>query len=177
MTFPLQPTLQNEHVALYPLLEGDFEALFAVAADSRIWEQHPNRDRWKREVFQNYFDGAMKSGGAFKIVDVSTGNIIGSTRFYDFDPEDSSILIGYTFYAVDCWGKGFNPQVKKLMLDYAFQYVDKVIFHVGAQNYRSQVAMGRLGAIKTGQIDVAYYGEPPKTNFVYEITREMWVNP
>lgn len=118
----------------------------------------------------------MKSGGAFKIVDVSTGNIIGSTRFYDFDPEDSSILIGYTFYAVDCWGKGFNPQVKKLMLDYAFQYVDKVIFHVGAQNYRSQVAMGRLGAIKTGQIDVAYYGEPPKTNFVYEITREMWEN-
>jgi len=177
MIFPLQPTLQNEQVALNPLLEGDFEALYAVAADSRIWEQHPNRDRWKREVFQNYFEGAMKSGGAFKIMNVLTGEIIGSTRFYDFDPKDSSILIGYTFYAVDCWGKGFNPQVKKLMLDYAFQYVDKVIFHVGAQNYRSQVAMGRLGAVKTGQIDVAYYGEPPKSNFIYEITREMWEIP
>lgn len=177
MIFPLQPTLQNEQVALNPLLEGDFEALYAVAADSRIWEQHPNRDRWKREVFQNYFEGAMKSGGAFKIMNVLTGEIIGSTRFYDFDPKDSSILIGYTFYAVDCWGKGFNPQVKKLMLDYAFQYVKKVIFHVGAQNFRSQVAMGRLGAVKTGQIDVAYYGEPPKSNFIYEITREMWEIP
>ncbi len=174
MNFPLQPTLQNDQVALFPLLDDDFEALFAVASDPRIWEQHPNKDRWQRTVFQNYFEGAIKSNGAFKIVDVSTGEIIGSTRFYDFSPSDSCILIGYTFFAVHCWGKGFNPIVKKLMLDHAFQYVSKVQFHIGSTNYRSQVSIGRLGAVKVGEVEVAYYGEPPKLNFVYEITRELW---
>ena len=177
MAFPLQPTLHNDKVALHPLLEDDFEALFAVASDSRIWEQHPNKDRWKREVFLNYFDGAMKSQGAFKIVDVVTGQVIGSTRFYDFNEQESSILIGYTFYAVDCWGKGFNPAVKKLMLDHAFQLVETVQFHIGATNFRSQVSIGRLGATKIGEINIAYYGEPPKHNYVYEITRDTWNNP
>ena len=177
MSFPLQPTLQNDQVALFPLLEEDFEALFAVASDPRIWEQHPNKDRWKRDVFLNYYDGAMKSRGAFKIVDTSTGQIIGSTRFYDDNEDESTILIGYTFYAVDCWGKGVNPMVKKLMLDHAFQHVKTVQFHIGATNFRSQVSIGRLGATKVGDIKVAYYGEPPKHNFVYEITRDNWLNP
>jgi RimJ/RimL family protein N-acetyltransferase len=170
MSFPLQPTLLNEKVALYPLLENDFESLFAVASDPRIWEQHPNRDRWKRSVFLNYFEGAMKSNGALKIVDTSTGQIIGSTRFYDYNEVESTILIGYTFYAVACWGKGFNPAVKKLMLDHAFQHVQTVQFHIGATNFRSQVSIGRLGAKKVGEINVAYYGEPPKLNFIYEIS-------
>lgn len=174
MTFSIQPILENDHVILYPLRESDFEELYTVASDPKVWEQHPNKDRWKREVFQNFFTGALESKGAFKIVDKLTGKIIGCTRYYDYNEAENFILIGYTFYGTDSWGKGINPQVKKLMLDYIFQFVPTVHFHVGASNLRSQIAIGRLGAEKIAEEDVAYFGEAPKLNFIYEIQKENW---
>lgn len=166
--------LENETVLLKPLLQEDFEELYALASDPLVWEQHPNRDRYKRDVFMNYFDGAMQSGGAFKVVDKVTGAAIGCTRFYDFDEKQKSIFIGYTFYGRNYWGKGFNPEVKKLMLDYSFDFVEKVYFHVGAGNRRSQIAMERLGAMKVRVLEVAYYGEASKENYEYMITKKDW---
>ena len=167
----IQATLENENVKLVPLNPNDFEELFSVASDPKIWEQHPNKDRYKREIFQNFFQGAMESKGAFKILDKNTGEIAGSTRFYDYNQDDNSIFIGYTFYATKFWGSKLNPQVKKLMLDYIFQFVDKVNFHVGKDNIRSQKAMEKLGAKKVDEVNVAYFGEPEKLNVVFEIDK------
>lgn len=167
----LQPThLHNALVSLRPLSVTDFESLYAVASDLLIWEQHPNPDRYKRDVFQNYFEGAVESGGAFIVLDQHE-QVIGSTRFYDFDPAKSEIKIGYTFFARSCWGQNFNGSTKLLMLSYAFGFVNRVLFHVGASNIRSQKAMGKLGAIKIGEEEVAYYGEATRLNFVYLIQR------
>ena len=167
----IQPILVNHFVQLIPLEESDFESLYSVASDPEIWEQHPNKDRYKREVFQNFFQGAIESKGAFKIIDKNTGEIAGSTRFYDYNQDDNSILIGYTFYAEKFWGSKLNPQVKKLMLDYIFQFVNKVYFHVGKNNIRSQKAMEKLGAKKVDEVNVAYFGEPEKLNVVFEIDK------
>lgn len=174
MTIALQPTLENEQVVLQPLKENDFDSLYAVASDPEIWQQHPNKDRWKKNVFHTFFEGAMQSGGAFKVVNKTTGMTIGSTRFYGHQPEDNSIFIGYTFYATPYWGKGINQQVKALMLNYIFQFVDTVNFHVGATNIRSQIAISRLGAVKVGQHEVTYFGEAAKLNFVYELSKALW---
>jgi RimJ/RimL family protein N-acetyltransferase len=174
MHFSIQPVLILPQAALYPLQESDFDALYSVASDPAIWEQHPNRDRWKKEVFSLFFEGAMKSGGAFNIIEPVSGEVMGSTRFYDYKQQDDSIYIGYTFYAVKYWGKGINPAVKKAMLDYIFQFVSRVYFHVGSCNIRSQVAMERLGAVRLGEIDVAYFGEAPKMNVVYQIEKQNW---
>lgn len=166
----LQPTLQDDKVILKPLQPEEFEELLAVSSDPLIWEQHPNPDRWKREVFRTYFDGALASGGAFMIREKASGKAIGCTRFYDHDPEASEVKIGYTFFSRDQWGKGTNHRVKRLMLEHAFKYVKHVIFHVGAKNMRSRIAMERLGAELIGEQEVAYFGEPPKTNVVYRIS-------
>lgn len=171
----LQPRLENEQVTLYPLKQDDLGLLYNVAADPAIWAQHPNKDRWKEDVFRNFFEGALQSGGAFRVVDKATGDTIGSTRFYDFNGPEKNLFIGYTFYATKYWGTGINAQVKALMLDYAFQFAESVFFHIGAQNIRSQIAIGRLGAVKTGEQEVCYFGEAPKQNFVYRITRAEWL--
>ena len=167
----IQATLENENVKLVPLNPNDFEELFSVASDPKIWEQHPNKDRYQREVFEKFFQGAIESKGAFKIMDKSSNEIAGSTRFYDYNPDENSIFIGYTFYATKFWGSKLNPQVKKLMLDYIFQFVDKVNFHVGKDNIRSQKAMEKLGAKKVDEVNVAYFGEPEKLNVVFEIDK------
>lgn len=169
----LQPILENEIVQLVPLQESDFEILYQVASDPLIWEQHPNKDRYKRDVFQNFFEGAMQSKGAFKIIDKASGDVIGSTRFYDYDDTNKSVFIGYTFYGRTYWGSLYNPSVKKLMLEYAFQFVNTVYFHIGAENIRSQKAIERLGAKKVREINVAYHGEPEKLNFEYMIDKQL----
>jgi N-acetyltransferase len=168
----LQPThLRNDLITLYPLNENDFEELYTVANDELLWEQHPNKLRYQRNVFQNFFEGAILSKGAFLIRDSRTNEVVGSSRYYDYNKEEKSILIGYTFIGREFWGKEHNKSLKKLMLEYAFQYVDKVYFHIGAFNIRSQKAIEKIGAIKVDEFEVEYYGEDSKLNFFYLIKK------
>jgi RimJ/RimL family protein N-acetyltransferase len=167
----LQPThLKNDLVWLEPLKQEYFEELYLVASDPLIWEQHPNPDRYKLDAFTNYFKGAMESGGAFIIRDAS-GIALGSSRYCAYNEANNEIQIGYTFFARSCWGKSINKEVKTLMLNHAFNYVDKVAFYVGANNIRSQKAMERIGGIKVREEVVAYFGEPDRLNFRYEINK------
>ena len=172
--FELQPVLENDIIRIDPLKQDDFEKLYAVASDSMIWEQHPNKDRYIREVFETFFKGAIESKGAFLVFDNRTGNPIGSTRYYGYDKEDSSVSIGYTFLARDHWGTTYNRALKTLMLDHAFKFVNKVYFHIGAVNIRSQKAIERLGAEKIDEVEMEYYGEEKKLNYVYQIDRNYW---
>ncbi len=168
----LQPShLHNELVTLRPLKNDDFEALYLVASDPLVWEQHPNPDRYKKEVFSNYFKGAMESGGAFLILNTGSGEIIGCSRYYDHVPEKKEIKIGYTFFGRSAWGKGYNRAAKDLMIRHVFSFVDTIIFHVGVNNIRSRKAMEKLGAELIGIEDVAYYGEPTRQNCVYMVRK------
>lgn len=111
----LQPNhLSNHLIRLEPLQRSHFNELYAAASDPLVWEQHPNPNRYQKEVFESFFEGAIASGGAFIVRDVDTGKTLGSTRFYDLKPLDNEIKIGYTFFSRDCWGKGINKQVKHL---------------------------------------------------------------
>lgn len=172
MPFDLQPTfLHDDLIKMVPLKETDFDKLFEVASDPLVWEQHPNPNRYKLEDFRTYFNGAMASKGAFLILDSNTNEVVGCSRYYDYNEEDNSVLIGYTFIGTKFWGNGYNKSLKKLMLDYAFQFVDKVYFHIGALNIRSQKAIAKIGAVKIDEFQVEYYGEPSKLNFVYVIDK------
>lgn len=172
MRFNLQPTfLCDDLIKLVPLKESDFDRLFAVASNPKVWEQHPNPNRYKLEDFTNYFKGAIESKGAFLILDTKTNETVGCSRYYDYNENDKSVLIGYTFIGTKFWGNGYNKALKKLMLDYAFQFVDKIYFHIGAFNYRSQKAIGKIGALKIDEYEVEYYGETSKLNFVYLIQK------
>lgn len=172
----LQPELENELIRITPLSAGDLEALYAAASDPLIWEQHPNPDRYKREVFEVYFAGAMESKGAFLVRDAKTSEVIGSSRYYDHNETERLVLIGYTFLIRSHWGTIYNRALKTLMLDHAFRFVEKVHLHIGASNIRSQKAAEKLGAKKIEEKNIAYHGEPSKKNFVYEIGRAEWVN-
>ncbi len=174
MAFELQPSIENRRVKLEPLTPGDFEALYSVAADPKIWEQHPNKNRYQREVFAVYFQGAIESGGALRVIDNSSGALIGSSRYYDLNETERSIAIGYTFIARSHWGGSTNRALKTLMLDHAFGAVERVLFHVGAVNVRSRKAMEKLGGILIGEIAMSYYGEPSLPNVVYKIDAADW---
>jgi RimJ/RimL family protein N-acetyltransferase len=148
MPFDLQPTLKGELLTLRPLRPEDFHNLYAVAADPLIWEQHPNRDRHREEVFRQFFHEALESGGALIVIDSDDDQVIGSSRFHAYDPEKSEIEIGWTFLARSRWGGLYNREMKQLMLRHAFRFVKKVVFLVGPQNLRSQRALEKIGAVR-----------------------------
>lgn len=177
MAFDLQPHLKGELIELRPLTPGDWDELFAVASDSFIWEQHPERDRYKEDVFRVFFKDALESGGAFVIIDRQTQQIIGSTRFYGYDPKKSEIEIGWTFLARKFWGGRYNAEMKRLLLDHAFKFVDSIAFFVGENNVRSQKAMEKIGAIKIGTATRPYGNHPPVRNLKYVIRNSSAARP
>jgi len=171
MSFDLQPYLKGELIELRPLEREDWDELFAVASDSLIWEQHPESDRYKKEAFAIFFKEALESGGAFVVIDRSHQQIIGSTRFYGYDPQKSEIEIGWTFLARKYWGGRYNREMKELLLAHAFRFVETVVFLVGENNFRSQKAMEKVGAIREGLVTRAYGNHPPALNVKYVVRK------
>jgi RimJ/RimL family protein N-acetyltransferase len=150
MPFDLQPVLKGHLLELRPLRAEDYPALFAVASDPFIWEQHPANDRYKEEVFREFFREAMESGGAFVAIDNRDGQIIGSSRYARYDEVASQIEIGWTFLARSHWGGVYNGEMKRLMLDHAFRFVANVVFVVGIRNFRSKRAVEKIGGVRVG---------------------------
>jgi N-acetyltransferase len=171
----LQPLLQNKLIVAQPLSNNDLEGLYLAAADPLLWEQHPNKNRYQRQVFETYFKGAIESGGALLVKDAVSQQIIGCSRYCDHNATENTISIGYTFFSRSHWGTGHNYALKQAMLNHIFQWVNAVTFYIGAVNKRSQISIERLGAIKTGEEETAYYGEAPKQDFIYTITKEAWM--
>ncbi len=168
-----QPTLEGESVLLRPLRDDDWDALYDIASDPAVWEQHPFHDRWKKEVFRAFFDDALAKGGALAVIDRASDAVIGTTRFQEYNPEDGgSVEIGWTFLSPRCWGKGVNRAMKRLMLAYAFQSVARVDFRVGETNYRSRIALENIGAQRTDRTELDRYQGKRVLHLVYAITAE-----
>jgi len=150
MPFELQPVLTGELLELRPLRAEDFEALYVAASDPLVWEQHPASDRYKEEVFREFFREGLESGGALVAVDLKDGRVVGSSRFLAYDEAAGEIEIGYTFLARTHWGGRFNGEMKRLMLEHAFKFVRSVVFLVGPENFRSQRAVEKIGGVREG---------------------------
>jgi RimJ/RimL family protein N-acetyltransferase len=150
MPFDMQPTLTGELLTLRPLAPADFDALFAVASDPLIWEQHPARERYRKDVFTELFQESMESGGALIALDAKDGSVIGSSRYWGLNEPASEVEIGWSFLARAYWGGVYNREMKRLMLDHAFRFVHSVVFLIGPQNIRSQRAIEKIGAVPAG---------------------------
>ena len=147
-----------------PLRESDLDELYAAASDPLIWEQHPE-DRHREDVFRRFFAEHLASGGALAAIDRRTGRIVGTSRYAAYDEERSHVEIGWTFLVRSLWGGEFNAEMKRLMLEHAFRFVDSVLFLVDRQNIRSQRAVEKIGASRVGTRPDGRGGE----RLVYEL--------
>ncbi|HUK74089.1 MAG TPA: GNAT family N-acetyltransferase [Candidatus Bathyarchaeia archaeon] len=148
--FDLQPTLKGKLLELRPLRADDYDALYAVASDPLIWEQHPAKDRCTPAGFKEFFRKTLNSGGALIALDSKNGRVVGTSRYHRYDPETSEIEVGWTFLAPSHWGGAYNGEMKELMLRHAFRFVDRVVFLVAPENLRSQKAVEKIGGVLVG---------------------------
>lgn len=148
--FDFQPELRSSLVELRPLRRDDLDALYAVASDPLIWEQHPAKERGEVEGFRAFFEESLATGGALVVIDAATREVIGSSRYHGFKAAQSEVEIGWTFLARQYWGGKYNGEVKRLMLDHAFTSVRSVVFLVAPENFRSQRAVEKIGGVRDG---------------------------
>ena len=170
----LQTTLENDLIILRPLSENDFEALYEVAKDPLIWEQHPCSNRYKKEVYSKFFIDSLESKGAFVIIEKSNSKIIGSTRFKKVENSENAIEIGWSFLSRDKWGGKYNKAMKEVMIDYAFKFVKHIIFHIAKDNIRSQKAVQKIGGDKITEPHLKHLIKKSETNWTYRIGKEDW---
>lgn len=157
----LQPVLNGRTIKLRPLERDDFEALYLAASDPGIWELHPDSERYKRDIFQRrFFESALASRGSLVIEESDSGRIIGSSRYYEWNPDAKEISIGYTFIERSHWGVGTNRELKELMLNHIYQWAEVVWFHVGKINVRSRRAVEKLGATLSYEKERELDGRP-----------------
>jgi len=171
-----QPVLEGERLLLRPLTENDWDALYAVASDRELWAGHPSHDRWQESVFRAFFDDALARGGALAIIHKGTDEVIGSSRFQFSDrlAEEGALEIGWSFLSRAYWGQGYNVEFKRLMLEHAFRFVERVVFRVGADNVISRKAMARIGGRLTGETFVEERVGRLSEHVVYQISRESF---
>lgn len=167
--------LSNDLVELIPMVKADFDLLYIVASDPEIWAQHPDFNRYTPVGFTTYFQKLLATDIPFLILDKATQHVIGATSYYDYRAEEKSTAIGYTFLAKAYWGGMYNKSIKQLLMDYAFETLDKVVFHVREGNLRSQAALEKIGARKEKeypapadptqiQLEYAIYNNKDKAN-------------
>ena len=159
--------IHTQSFSLEGVAESDFESLYAVASDPLIWEQHPESNRWQRDVFSVFFaNGLANDLGCFVIRERLTQEVVGSTRYYGYDETDRCVRIGFTFLARQHWGTSANREIKDAMLERAFKLCESVLFDIGPENRRSITAVEKLGGVYS-------HTESP-TKAVYVLKSSQW---
>lgn len=148
--------LQDDYVVLEPLSLDHAPALEAAAADGELWNltvtsvPPPGQARdYVEKALQGQADGLMLP---FAVREAGSGDIVGSTRYYEIDAELPRLAIGYTWYAKRWQKTHLNTACKRLLLEHAFETLGcvAVAFHTDEQNEDSQRAIERLGAQREG---------------------------
>ena len=148
--------LEGQHVRLEPLTYAHTESLIAAADDGEIWKSDvtvvPAAD-----TIHKYLEDALvglKRGSElpFAIVRKATGDVVGTTRFYEIMPADRRVAIGYTWLARSAQRTPVNTETKLLLLQHAFDYWKcvRVEFITDVLNQQSRDAILRLGARQEG---------------------------
>lgn len=169
------PILEGAALILKPLSPEYSAVLCQAASDPLIWQQHPDPLRYQRERFESdYLQGALASDSAFLVLDKISGDVVGCSRYYDWDLQRKEIAIGFTFLVRSHWGGNANRELKKLMLNYAFDRVNKVWFHIGRDNWRSRKAIEKVGADYSHQAQKEINGKIHEYVY-YVIAREDYL--
>lgn len=98
--------------------------------------------------------------------ELKSNQVIGSARFHGYNEEMSEVEIGWTFLARAYWGGKYNGEIKKLMLEHAFESVRNVVLLVAPNNFRSQRSVEKIGGVRIGSRRDA----GGRASFVYQIT-------
>ncbi|MFI5136606.1 MAG: GNAT family N-acetyltransferase [Sphingobacteriales bacterium] len=177
--------LEDERVLLRPLKETDIEFLLPFAINEPDTWKYSGISAKGEEGMKNYVNAALAARAAgreypFIVFDKQTGEYAGSTRFYDIQPANQALQLGYTWYGEKFRGTGLNKHCKFLMLQFAFETLNavRVEFRADARNDRSVAAMKSLGCKVDGILrsNMPLQEGGRRDSIVLSILKDEWDN-
>ena len=170
-------TLAANQVRLEPLALQHEAGLRQAVQDGELWKLLFTSAPAPDQVAQ-YIQAALNTRMAFAVVDETTGEIVGTTAFYQPDADIRRVYIGYTWYRQSAWRTRINSTCKYLLLSHAFETLDcrVVCWQTDILNTRSQAAIERLGAKKDGVLrcDKVRKDGTLRDTVAYSMLREEW---
>ena len=153
----LEPvTLAGTHATLEPLGPSHLESVAAAAADGELWKlwytsvpAPESAGRW----LDTALDMRERLGAMpFVVRDNASGDVVGSTRYFNVDAANRRLEIGHTWYARRAQRTAINTECKLLLLTHAFESLHciAVEFRTHWFNQASRAAIARLGAKQDG---------------------------
>jgi N-acetyltransferase len=150
----MQVRLIGREVSLIPVEEIWLDELLSFSADPVIWKHLPI-EIYTRAEMANWYKHTRLEADAGKIIPfllrhTLTGEILGSTRIWEWERTHKRAEIGFTWINPKWFGTNINSEAKLLLLDYAFYSLklNRVQFRADERNLRSQRAIEKLGAVK-----------------------------
>jgi N-acetyltransferase len=156
MHLPAPITLEGHGVRLEPLTASHAPQLIAAASDGNLWEL------WftsipKPDQTLNYISAALEGQRAgtmlpWAVRELSSGAIVGTTRYHDIVISVERVEIGYTFYARSWQHTHLNTACKLLLMEHAFDMLKCQLVGLRTDNFNfaSQKAIAALGAKRDG---------------------------
>jgi RimJ/RimL family protein N-acetyltransferase len=182
MDFSATIVIENSRVRLRPLEITDFEALKAVAFDAELWKYTLTRgdDAVSLAAYIRQAVEARERGlrYPFAIIDRQTGELAGSTSYYNDAEADLRLSIGYTWVGTKFQRTGLNRACKHLLLSHAFCQLryERVELETDSRNYKSRTAMARMGATEEGTLRShrITQGGLRRDTVIFSIVRSEW---
>jgi RimJ/RimL family protein N-acetyltransferase len=180
-----QYRLEDERVLLRPLNVTDDEHLLPFALHEQETWQYSHQAAFGADGLSEYISSALAGRVTgkeypFIVYDKKTGKYAGSTRFYDIQPQNSSLQLGYTWYGKDFRGTGLNKHCKFLLLQFAFEELgmERVEFRADARNERSIAAMKSIGCTVEGimRSNVPTRDGGRRDSIILSILKSEWEN-
>jgi RimJ/RimL family protein N-acetyltransferase len=175
-------TLEGYGMRLEPLTPNHHDDLQAAAADGKLWElwftSVPDPDKVAAYI-ATALDGQAKGHMLpWAVREVTTGAIVGTTRYHDIVPEVDRVEIGYTWYAKRWQRTHVNTACKLLLFEHAFDSLGCKVVGLRTDNFNlaSQRAIERLGAKRDG---VLRHHQPRRDgtvrdSYMYSVLATEW---
>ena len=177
--------LEDDRVLLRPLKKSDIEFLLPYALNEQDTWIYSHKSAKGEEGMRNYINPALTNRAAgkeypFIVFDKKTEQYAGSTRFYDIQPDNDMLQLGYTWYGEAYRGTGLNKHCKFLILQLAFETLGmlRVEFRADARKERSIAAMKSIGCTVEGILRSNMWLEDGgrRDSIVLSILKEEWEN-
>nr|WP_314486221.1 GNAT family protein [uncultured Kingella sp.] len=170
-------TLSVNQVRLEPLTRQHEAGLRQAVQDGELWKMLVTTAPAPEDV-AHYIQAALNTRMAFAVVDETTGEVVGTTAFYQPDADIRRVYIGYTWYRQSAWRTRINTTCKYLLLSHAFDTLGcrVVCWETDSLNTRSQAAIERLGAKKDGVLRCHKIRKDGtlRDTVAYSMLREEW---
>jgi N-acetyltransferase len=177
--------LEDEKVLLRPLNASDIKFLLPFALNEPDTWQYSQISARGEKGMNAYVQTALTNRASgkeypFIVIDQASGEYAGSTRFYDIQPQNNMLQLGYTWYGEKFRGTGLNKHCKFLLLQFAFEQLNmyRVEFRADARNERSIAAMKSIGCKPEGILRSHMWLEDGsrRDSIVLSILKQEWEN-